>query len=83
MSGDRVIFNTIVRPTWACVAAARLVHSITRAAFDQSLMRDAATSVNFEAFDPRKDGAALPRPMSGSDDACATAGASFFLEWSA
>jgi gamma-glutamyltranspeptidase / glutathione hydrolase len=33
----------------------------------QSVMRDAATGVNSGASDPRKDGAALPQPMSVPD----------------
>ena len=33
----------------------------------QSVMRDAATSVNSGASDPRKDGAAVPQPLSAPD----------------
>ena len=29
----------------------------------QSVMRDAATGVNYGASDPRKDGAAIPEPL--------------------
>jgi hypothetical protein len=61
------MFNTIVRLTWPVLQRHGSFTRLPEPRFGRSVMRDAATGLDFGAFDPRKDGAALPRPMSASD----------------
>jgi hypothetical protein len=59
--------NTLVRRTWPMLRRHSSFHQVPEPRLGQSVMRGAATAVNVGAFDPRKDGAVLPRPISASD----------------